>query len=478
MTDVDVAIAGAGPSGLALAILLAQRGVSVRVLEERAQPGTHSRAIGLHPPGLEVLDLAGVGAAAVEAGVRITSGVALHGPGPDGAVGSGTVRPGTVRPGTVRPGTVGPGVSAVASMDFGVLPGPHRYVLALPQTATQALLEERLALLDPGALRRGIRVEAFHPGPDGVCVRTSAGGAGPFREGGTPHGETPHGETPHGRPPVSPVLTAGSLTARFLVGADGVRSGTRDALGLPFRGVAHPDRYVMADYPDTTGFGPTAALFLHPEGIVESFPLPGGQRRWVARLPGGRATPPPPRNGTGDGSAPWEAAEGPAPDRLHEALAATIARRTGHSVEEAGAVPTVFGTARRRVPRMADGPVVLIGDAAHEVSPIGGQGMTLGLLDAAQLAGILCAALATTRGTGRGAGRGAVPDAAARAALERFSARRLRAARAAGRAAHLNMVLGRPLPGALLRGRDRAIGALVGRGAVHDAVARHFTMQG
>lgn len=432
MSRVDVAIAGAGPSGLALAILLVQRGVSVRVLEERAEPGTHSRAIGLHPPGLGVLDLAGVGPAAVEAGVRITSGVALN-------------------------GQATPVASAVASMDFGVLPGPHRYVLALPQTSTQALLEERLALLDPGALHRGVRVEGFGPGPDGVRVRTRA----THRSGA--------GQT------ASPYLTA-----QFLVGADGVRSGTRQALSLPFRGEAHPDRYAMADYPDTTDFGSTAALFLHPEGIVESFPLPGGLRRWVARLADGPRSPGFRRRGNG---APLrKPVAGPLPDRLGEALPATILHRTGHAVEAAGVVPSVFGTARRSVPRMAAGPVVLIGDAAHEVSPIGGQGMTLGLLDAAQLTGILCAALAQNHGTAHGLWHGTAHrtphDAATRAALERFSARRLAAARTAGRAAHLNMVLGRPLPGPLLRTRNRAIGALVGRGAVHDAVARHFTMQG
>jgi 2-polyprenyl-6-methoxyphenol hydroxylase-like FAD-dependent oxidoreductase len=439
VTHVDVAIAGAGPSGLALAILLVQRGVSVRVLEEREQPGTHSRAIGLHPPGLEVLDLAGVGAAALEAGVPITSGLALHGT-------------------SHRRGP------ALASMDFGVLPGPHRYVLALPQTVTQALLEKRLARLDPGALRRGVRVEGFGPGPGGVRVRTR------ISSQATPLG---------GSQPASPFLTA-----RFLVGADGVRSGTRQALGLPFRGEAHPDRYAMADYPDTTDFGSTAVLFLHPEGIVESFPLPGGLRRWVARLPDGQPSLPSRRRDKDGGTPPR--APGPAPDRPGEALPATIARRTGHAVEGAGVAPTVFGTARRRVPRMAAGPVVLIGDAAHEVSPIGGQGMTLGLLDAEQLAGILCAALASSHGSshglwhgaGQGAGHRTAHDAATETALERFSARRLAAARAAGRAAHLNMVLGRPLPGALLRGRNRAIGTLLGLGAVHDAVARHFTMQG
>ena len=46
----------------------------------------------------------------------------------------------------------------------------------------------------------------------------------------------------------------------------------------------------------------------------------------------------------------------------------------------------------------------MIGDAAHEVSPIGGQGMNLGWLDAAALAPIVTAARA------RPGCRGSPPD--------------------------------------------------------------------
>ena len=52
MPDHDVAIVGAGPVGLLLACLLAQRGVDVAVFDARSGADGRSRAIGIHPPGL------------------------------------------------------------------------------------------------------------------------------------------------------------------------------------------------------------------------------------------------------------------------------------------------------------------------------------------------------------------------------------------------------------------------------------------
>lgn len=53
---VDIAIAGAGPTGLTLACALLERGVSVRVFDAAAEPATTSRALALQPRGVEVLD--------------------------------------------------------------------------------------------------------------------------------------------------------------------------------------------------------------------------------------------------------------------------------------------------------------------------------------------------------------------------------------------------------------------------------------
>ena len=57
-------------------------------------------------------------------------------------------------------------------------------------------------------------------------------------------------------------------------------------------------------------------------------------------------------------------------------------------------------SARAWPSRMVHGRTVLIGDAAHEISPIGGQGMNLGWLDAAELAPLVLSRLARR---GRGA---------------------------------------------------------------------------
>ena len=74
-----------------------------------------------------------------------------------------------------------------------------------------------------------------------------------------------------------------------------------------------------------------------------------------------------------------------------------------------------------------------IGDAAHEVSPIGGQGMNLGLLDAVGLAPLLA----------RWVHERAAPDAE----LAAWERRRVRSAVRAGQLAAVNTVLGRPRRG-------------------------------
>lgn len=381
----DVIVVGAGPVGLFLGALLLQEGLTVRILEQRTGPSTHSRAIGIHPPALAALDAAGVAAAMVAEGVQIGLGIARS---------AGT---------------------EVARLSFAKLSVQHPFVLALPQARTEALLEARVRELDPSALIRGFCVNSMH---DGGTFVTLSGSLSEVES--------------------SEVAAATHFQARLVVGADGAHSAVRRLLGIPTSGRDYPDTYLMGDFPDTGTDGSAAILYLEPAGILESFPLPGGLRRWVAHT-----------------------------DSLQESataadLARIVSERSGVALDAgANSMLSAFVVRTRLARHMVAGRVALVGDAAHETSPIGGQGMNLGWLDVLDLAPIVVAARQGQRTGTR---------------LAAFEKKRMRAARTAARQAQLNMVLGRKVPASYLQRRNAVLRRIVSLDAVQNLVARRFTM--
>ena len=379
----DVVIVGGGPVGLYLAASLLQDGVSVRILEQRTERNIHSRAIGIHPPALEALERVHLAETMVREGVPIRTGMALS------------------------------GGRTVGTMSFTGVSEDYPFVLALPQYRTEQLLEERVRALDSRAIVRGVRVTGVYD--DGATAAVVV------------------------QPTGDATAAGGSFGASVVVAADGARSGLRDALSIPVRSKAYPDHYLMGDFSDSGTHGQKAVLFLEPEGIVESFPLPGGLRRWVVRLgqPAGRVD----------------------ADRL----AGLVQRRTGILPDvKTNTMLSAFSVRSTLARRTVAGRVILVGDAAHEISPIGGQGMNLGWLDAQALAPLVRAAVAGKRVDGQ---------------LKEFDAARRHAAATARRQSEVNMLLGRPLPAPLLRVRNLAIGGVASVPAMNQWTARRFTMQ-
>jgi 2-polyprenyl-6-methoxyphenol hydroxylase-like FAD-dependent oxidoreductase len=222
-------IVGAGPTGLVLALWLTKLGVSVRIIDKNAEPGTTSRALAVQARTLELYRQVDLAAAVVEAGVKV-AGVNLWVRG--------------IRAAHVPLRRLGEGFS------------PFPYALTYPQDAHERLLIDRLGVLGVSVERRTelLRFEQ-HPGNVRAVLKRLDG-------------------------------SEEVCDAAYLAGCDGAHSAVREALATGFPGGTYTGLFYVAD---VEAAGPAADGDIHVDleeaDFLAVFPLKGtGRLRLVGPI--------------------------------------------------------------------------------------------------------------------------------------------------------------------------------------------------
>lgn len=222
MANTQVLISGAGPTGLVLALWLKRLGVTPRIIDKTAGPGTTSRALAVQARTLELYDQLGLAQPVTEQGVKLGEA--------DLTVDGAEVA-------RIRFGELGQGLSP---FPFGVI---------FPQDEHERLLVERLAA-DEVEVERRTELLGFEQTDDGVRARL----------------KRPDGSEE-------------TCEAAYLVGCDGAHSTVRHGLKLDFPGGDYAQLFYVAD---VRANGPMADGRLHiavdAADFLGVFPMKGEGR--------------------------------------------------------------------------------------------------------------------------------------------------------------------------------------------------------
>jgi len=216
-------IVGAGPTGLAAALFLHERGCVARVIDAAAEPSPWSKALGVNPRTLELLESSGVTDAIRAEGLSIDQV----------EVGRGDRR------------------LAVLRLDYAAV-GARHPMTVLPQARTEALLAEALAARGV-SVERAVALSGLSRDGDRVSARLAAAG----------------GEE--------------AFETSLLLGADGAHSAVREAAGIGFPGDVFPETWSLADLELE---GPTRGsinLQIERDGPLVAIPYRDGVWRVIAK---------------------------------------------------------------------------------------------------------------------------------------------------------------------------------------------------
>jgi len=194
-SNEDIVIVGGGPIGLYIAGRLLQLGYPCKVFEKNESIDPHSRSLGIHPISLELFENAGISQNFIDEGVKIRKGFAFW------------------------------NRRKIGEITFEKTPKPFNYILALPQSRTESILQDWVQSFNQETILRGAEVESVVNNEKSVTIHYRIDGQ------------------------------QVTFNSRFLIGCDGMNSFVRKEINIPFEGKQYPDTYIMGDFSDNTGFG-------------------------------------------------------------------------------------------------------------------------------------------------------------------------------------------------------------------------------
>jgi 2-polyprenyl-6-methoxyphenol hydroxylase-like FAD-dependent oxidoreductase len=190
MSDDQVLIAGAGPTGLVLALWLTRMGVKVRLIDKAPEPGTTSRALAVQARTLEFYQQMDLAETVVDRGHKVA---------------------------TLNLWVKGAKAATVSLQEIGRGLSPFPFPMIFPQDEHERLLIERLCTIGI-EVERGTELLGFED--DGRQVHATL-----RRSDGSEE----------------------RCTAAYLAGCDGARSRTREVLNIGFPGGTYDHLFYVAD---------------------------------------------------------------------------------------------------------------------------------------------------------------------------------------------------------------------------------------
>ena len=164
-------------------------------------------------------------------------------------------------------------------------------------------------------------------------------------------------------------LTDGrELRAKLVVGADGRDSWVRNQVGIRAAPVDYRQHGVVANFTVERAHRGIAYQWFQPDGILALLPLPDNRVSMV-----------------------WSVSPEKSAQLLalsHEELCAQVAEAAHHTLGEMQVITPAAAFPLRLLvlPQISTARIALIGDAAHNMHPLAGQGVNTGFRDARELA--------------------------------------------------------------------------------------------